>query len=442
MSKKQLMGALLGVIAIGAIGVGAVYHQFTIESAFHRFVSVVTGASEKPLLSSESRYIRQIVAADNSTGRTIMWQSDASEESSIVEYRLAGSDEIVTVAATNTMFTDDGSTNYIHEATLAELIPHTNYEYRVGYGDSRRSNWYPLTTAGPDDSYEVLIYPDSQSGDYTVWENIVKDSASRHPNAAMYMSMGDLVDNGEQASQWRTWLSSVEPLSARIPLAPMMGNHEMYTTDWKMREPRAYLAYFDVPNNGSSTFDRRYYSFDYGDVHYIVLDTQLYEANHDDNSDIHHPDLYDVQIEWLRQDLATNNKKWTVVLMHRDPFQYAFANRDGRDAGFSEEGVIFMPIFDEYNVDLVLSAHLHTYRDRGHVRNFDRDATGPRYIITGIAGDARYPGLWREHPLDVYVAPQPETNNYMSLTVEPNRLTVRSYLPDGTELETVSIDKE
>ena len=40
-----------------------------------------------------------------------------------------------------------------------------------------------------------------------------------------------------------------------------------------------------------------------------------------------------------------------------------------------------MPIFDEFNVDLVLSAHLHSYRNRGHVRNFDRDASGPLYIL-------------------------------------------------------------
>ena len=80
----------------------------------------------------------------------------------------------------------------------------------------------------------------------------------------------------------------------------------MYTLDWKMREPRAYLNYFDVPSNGNVTFDRRYYSYDYGDVHYVVLDTQLYESNHEDNHDTHHPDLYDVQVQWLRQDLASN----------------------------------------------------------------------------------------------------------------------------------------
>ena len=80
-----------------------------------------------------------------------------------------------------------------------------------------------------------------------------------------------------------------------MPLATTLGNHEMYTLDWKMREPYAYLNYFAVPPNGNEIFNRRYYSYDFGDVHYVVLDTMLYESNHEDNHDTHHPDLYDVQ---------------------------------------------------------------------------------------------------------------------------------------------------
>lgn len=52
-----------------------------------------------------------------------------------------------------------------------------------------------------------------------------------------------------------------------------------------------------------------------------------------------------------------------------------------------------MPVFDASHVDLVLSAHLHTYRDRGRIYDFRRAETGPYYIITGVAGDVRYPGL-------------------------------------------------
>lgn len=127
--------------------------------------------------------------------------------------------------------------------------------------------------------------------------------------------------------------------------------------------------------------------------------------------------------------------------MHRDPFQYAF-DRPGasRAAGFDEEGVLFMPIFDEFHVDLVLSAHLHSYRNRGHVRNFDRDPSGPLYILTGIAGDARRP-KWKQHPLDVYVIPDREASNYMTMTVTPNRLVIRAFLADGTQVDESVIEK-
>ena len=440
MNKKRLIISLLAIIAVASAAVVGYVYKDTIYSRIAWTAAVVSGQEVKPLLDSESRYIRQIVARDNSTSRTIMWQSDSSEADAVIEYRLVGDTNTQTIGATDKAFTDDGSTTYIHEATLTGLTPNTKYEYRVGYSNDRRSDWYTLETAGAS-VYDVLIYPDSQSGDYSQWEEIVRSSALRNPRTALYISMGDLVDNGEQAYQWRTWLNSIKPLSANVPLATTLGNHEMYTLDWKMREPYAYLNYFAVPPNGNETFNRRYYSYDFGDVHYVVLDTMLYESNHEDNHDTHHPDLYDVQVQWLRQDLAANTKKWTVVLMHRDPFQYAF-NRPGanRDVGFNEEGVLFMPIFDEFNVDLVLSAHLHSYRNRGHVRHFDRDPSGPLYILTGIAGDTGRP-KWKAHPLDVYVAPDRDKNNYMTMTVTPNKLIVKAFLPDGTQLDESVIEK-
>ena len=440
MNKKRLIISLLAIITVVGATVGSYVYRDAIYSRIARTAAVVSGQEIKPLLASESRYIRQIVAQDNSISRTIMWQSDNSEADAVIEYRLEGAEKSQTIGATDKAFTDDGSTTYIHEATLTGLTPNTKYEYRVGYGTDRRSDWYRLETAGAS-VYDVLIYPDSQSGDYSQWEEIVKSSALRNPRTALYISMGDLVDNGEHAYQWRTWLNSIKPLSANVPLATTLGNHEMYTLDWKIREPYAYLNYFAVPPNGNEIFNRRYYSYDFGDVHYVVLDTMLYESNHEDNHDTHHPDLYDVQVQWLRQDLTANTKKWTVVLMHRDPFQYAF-DRPGasRDVGFNEEGVLFMPIFDEFNVDLVLSAHLHSYRNRGHVRNFDRDSSGPLYILTGIAGDARRP-KWKEHPLDVYVAPDRDKNNYMTMTVTPSKLIVKAFLPDGTQLDESVIEK-
>ena len=256
MNKKRLIISLLAIITVVGATVGSYVYRDTIYSRIARTAAVVSGQEIKPLLDSESRYIRQIVAQDNSTSRTIMWQSDNSEADAVIEYRLEGTEKTQTIGATDKAFTDDGSTTYIHEATLTGLTPNTKYEYRVGYGTDRRSDWYRLETAGAS-VYDVLIYPDSQSGDYSQWEEIVKSSALRNPRTALYISMGDLVDNGEQAYQWRTWLNSIKPLSANVPLATTLGNHEMYTLDWKMREPYAYLNYFAVPPNGNETFNRR-----------------------------------------------------------------------------------------------------------------------------------------------------------------------------------------
>jgi hypothetical protein len=230
MNKSKLLKITVAIVALAALVTGGYVYKDAIYSRIARTVAVVSGQEIKPLLDSEGRYIRQIVAQDNSTSRTIMWQSDSSEADAVIEYRLVGDTNTQTIGATDKAFTDDGSTTYIHEATVTGLTPNTKYEYRVGYGADRRSDWYSLETAGAS-VYDVLIYPDSQSGDYSEWEEIVKTSALRNPRTALYISMGDLVDNGEQAYQWRTWLNSIKPLSANVPLAPTLGNHEMYTLD-------------------------------------------------------------------------------------------------------------------------------------------------------------------------------------------------------------------
>ena len=57
------------------------------------------------------------------------------------------------------------------------------------------------------------------------------------------------------------------------------------------------------------------------------------------------------------------------------------------------------------------------------------------------AGNVRYPELWADHSLDVTVAPQPETDNYMTLEVSGNTLRLAAFLPDGKQIDKVEIKK-
>ena len=262
-----------------------------------------------------------------------------------------------------------------------------------------------------------------------------RGAAEHNEGADFFINMGDLVDNGEDHRQWEAWFDAVAGIIDRIPVAPLMGNHETYNEDWKIREPVAYLHEFALPANGSEEFAGRYYSFDYGPAHFIVLDTQTEEA-----ADFHQG-LLEAQQAWFREDVKKTDKTWKIVLMHKDPLQYRIAKRPERQEGFSDEGRAWMPLFDEAGIDIVFSAHLHTYRNRGHIKDFQRDASGPLYILTGVAGNVRYPGLWVDHALDKVIAPQPETDNYLTLCVKDASVEIACFLPDGTEIDRETLRK-
>lgn len=386
---------------------------------------------------TEIRNIRQVMTKDPSTSRTIMWQSDFAEEKPRVEIRVKGQQDVRTVQAGEEAFQDGKAKTFIHTAHLEGLQPGTQYEYRLCYG-KKATDWMPLTTF-QGNRFKALIFPDSQSADYSVWKATAMPAWQRNPDAQFFVNMGDLVDNGQDATQWNAWFDVVEPMAEKIPVAPVMGNHETYDLNWKVRRPEAYMKLFSLPGNGYAQYPNRFYSFTVGDVHFVVLDTMFSEMKDFE------PDLEQDEIQWFRKDLEQNRKKWNVVLMHKDPLQYAFnpATRPGRERqeGIGSEGKVWMPLFDEYGIDLVLSAHLHTYRNRGHIRDFRHNPDGPLYILTGVAGDVRYPGLWKQHPLDETVAPQPETDNYLVMTKTENELQLQAFLPDGTLLDTARLQK-
>lgn len=380
--------------------------------------------------------VRQVVAKDNTKGRTVMWEMPSANEESL-EYREQGSESIYTVPATQKNLKGnkgikDGT---IYTAVLDNLEKGKTYEYRTREGNEV-SSWYPLKT---DDgkAFKAIVTSDSQSSDYRDWKNLFANATKAQEDASFFIALGDLVDNGEDEYQWQTWMEDVEPAISRIPVAPALGNHEAYFLDWKNHMPDRYLTHFSLPGNGDEKMQNHYYSFDWGDVHFAVLDTSLTEEGE------WLPELYEKEKGWLEKDLKGTKQKWKVVLMHKDPLQYGFADesRPHREEGFSEEGKTFMPLFDENGVDLVISAHLHTYRDRGRIYDFQRSGKGPVYVIDGLSGNVRYPGLWKRHSLDEYVAPQPETDNYSVLEASDDRLVLTGYLPDGTKLHETVVQK-
>lgn len=385
----------------------------------------------------EARNIRQVMTADPAHSRVIMWQSDYAVKEPVLEYRMEGKENGETVPVQAEKFTDGGKNTWIYRARISGLEPGQTYGYRIRDG-KKATAWMSLK-AFAGNTFKALIFPDSQSADYSVWKATAMPAWQRNQDAQFFVNMGDQVDNGQDASQWNAWFDVVEPMAEKIPMATTVGNHETYDLNWKVRRPEAYMKLFNLPQNGYAQYPNRFYSFTVGDVHFVVLDTVFSEMK-----DLE-PNLEQDEIQWFRKDMEQNRQKWNIVVMHKDPLRYAFnpaTGRTGRDEGIEQEGKVWMPLFDEYGIDLVLSAHLHTYRNRGHIRDFRHNPDGPLYILTGVAGDVRYPGLWKQHPLDEYVAPQPETDNYLVMTKTDDELQLQAFLPDGTLLDTATMEKK
>ena len=401
------------------------------------YTAPATGQAENYAGADKINFLRQLITADASTSRTIMWQADEKLENPAAEYKNAAGQITAVPASVQELNTSSG-TLYVYTAALTGLEPGSAYEYRAGYEGSR-TGWHKLPAAQPD-SFKALIFPDSQSSDYSGWRKLAQTAYSKNDDAAFFINMGDLVDNGYDFSQWRAWFNSVAPMIENIPFAPVMGNHETYNMDWQIAPPTPYLTLFNLPENGTDANKNQYYSFDYGDVHFVVLNTQT-----DEMADFN-PDLMQQQLNWLRSDLAGTQSKWKIVLMHKDILRYAFTDRpnnfDPASIQFTPWAQQLMPVFEEYNVDAVLTAHLHTYRRRVPLKTFKPDNTGITYILTGVAGSVRYANLWQKNPADAALAPQPEDANYLTLNKTPNALTFKAFLPDGTEFDTVTITKE
>ena len=379
---------------------------------------------------------RQLVAADNKTAHTIMWEAKVKQPYTL-EYRKQGSSDSESVQAADSSFTDKDS--FIqYTARLDSLAPGSTYEYRINTAKNK-GQWHKLhTEAGA--GFTALIFPDSQSADYSGWQQLARTAYQRHQDSAFYVNMGDLVDNGQDASQWRAWFNSVSVFSDALPLAPVIGNHEAYSLEWKECLPASYTHLFNVPQNGLAKYPNQFYSFDYGPVHFVVLDTNFPEMKN------FQPDLLADELPWLEKDLAASRAKWKVVLMHRDIFLYGFGPESGREqtqTHFLDFSYQLLPVFEKYKVDAVLTAHLHTYRRRVPLQNFAPapQGAGITYILTGVAGDVRYPKLWGDFAWDAATAPKPETANYMTLRADEQSLEFKAFLPDGRQFDEVKLTK-
>jgi len=251
---------------------------------------------------------------------------------------------------------------YQYEAHVTGLLPNTRYYYAI-YDEDRR-----LTEA--DASYHFTTHPlVGQSKPARFW--VVGDSGTGREtqynvHSAMtnfvlrdkrpldfYLHVGDMAyTRGRDPEFQSRFFEAYEPTLRNTVCWPAMGNHEGGTS----KGSNGIGPYFDayvLPTRGEAgglaSGSEAYYSFDYGKVHFICLDSHDLDRK-----------PTGIMARWLKMDLERTKADWIIAYFHHPPYTKGSHNSD-REKQLIEMRTHIMPILESGGVDLVLTGHSHIY---------------------------------------------------------------------------------
>jgi hypothetical protein len=272
---------------------------------------------------------------------------------------------------------------YHHEALIDGLSGARRYVYNVAVDDVVLLSSNPTFVTAPapgTGTVTFVAFGDSGNGS-TAQRQIA--TVMGQDVFDLVLHAGDIVYGSDATTGPATWSKYDDWFFAIYsrwlptrPFFPAEGNHDSNSANGN---GRAYLNLFSLPTNGASSafpdHAERYYSFDYGPVHFVALDTEF--AFQSTTRRIE-------QQDWLEADLAGTNQPWKIAYFHRSPF--SSGGEHGSDLAVRQA---FSPIFERYGVQLAISAHEHTY-ERTKPWRTGSTGTPVTYIVTGGGGGRLY----------------------------------------------------
>lgn len=268
----------------------------------------------------------------------------------------------------------------IHHVTLDGLKPNTQYFYSVGSKDSSGETVSGdvltfQTACGEESPYAFAIISDTQ-GNPEVAGKVAEMAWAQRPSFLIHP--GDLVSTGTNDSHWtRQFFPAMAPLIGRVPIFPVLGNHEV--------NARNYYDYFDLPT------PEYYYDFKYGNAHFFMLDTNK------------RVDPESEQYQWLEESLKASQSKWKFVVHHHpvyssDENDYGNLWKTNQSTRGDARVRVLAELYDKYHVDIVWNGHIHSYERTWpiHRNAATTSDKGTVYMVTGGGGGGlETPGPFR-----------------------------------------------
>ncbi|MBN2013333.1 metallophosphoesterase [candidate division KSB1 bacterium] len=301
-----------------------------------------------------------------------------------------------------------------HLVKIDSLLPESKYYYRViASNDSSDCEYF--YTVKPEETKQVNFFIIGDSSPYTGFgsspEQIEIARQILKTNYDFGLHAGDINQHhGEEYDL--VFYEPYRDILKSAPIFPCIGNHDSIYDS-----ARTYLASFNLPHNNPDSTER-YYSFNYGNAHFISLDT---------NSP-YNPDS--PQYTWLVNDLKSemrNNTLWTFVLFHKPPWSEGWPDYPG-ELDVREH---LVPIFEQFNVDMTFSGHTHDY-ERGFINEI-------YYIITGGGGCTLEEGI---HAYDYeHVTVWINQHHFTYVQLKDNVLELKAINIDGEVIDEFVVEK-
>lgn len=250
-----------------------------------------------------------------------------------------------------------GSSTKEHEIRLTGMQPDTTYYYSVGHGSTvlaGGAGCFFVTAPAAAKSTRVWVLGDSGTG--TSAQKSVRDSYYRHTGSRhtdLWLMLGDNAYESGTDTEYQDKLFAIYPdMLRKSVLWPAYGNHDSVKSS-SSGQSGPYYAQHTLPKQGEAggvaSGTEAYYSFDYGNLHFICLDSC--ESSRSSTG---------TQAKWLRNDLANTTKDWVIVFWHHPPYSRGSHNSDS-ESELIEMRQNIVPILESYGVDLVLCGHSHSY---------------------------------------------------------------------------------
>jgi acid phosphatase type 7 len=286
-------------------------------------------------------------------------------------------------------------------AALSGLEPDTTYCYQLLEAGGAVHGGRFRTAPRPGTGTPVRFVAIGDSGTGSADQRAVRDQLKSVPFDLM-VHLGDIAyETGTAMQLERNFFEIYAELLEDVPVFPASGNHE-YETD----DAAPFREAFVLPENGGRAGLERWYAYDWGDVHFVVLDTER---------------VGPLQAQWLDADQAANRLPWTIVYLHRPPYS------SGEHGSHGDVRRFFVPLFVKHQVPLVLAGHDHDYER-------SKPLDGVTYLVSGGGGRGT-----RKVGRSSFTAFAESVCHFLYVTVAGDQLTVHAIDGTGQEFDSLQI---